>query len=93
MLTSIAWFGFIFCSGLRLASYMPQLRRIAVDSAIASSTSYPAWGLWTCTNMSTSLYALVSLNDRWLALVAAAYAACGLTAIVLKALRRGDRGQ
>lgn len=92
MLTSIAWFGFIVCSGLRVASYIPQLRRIAIDSAM-TSTSYPALGLWTCTNMSTSLYALVSLNELWLALVAAAYAACGLTAIVLKVLRQVTRGR
>jgi hypothetical protein len=93
MLTNIAWFGFMVCSGVRVASFLPQLRRIAIDSLTAPSTSYPAWALWTATNLSTALYAAVSLNDPWLTLVAIAYATCGLAAIVLKVLRQGTRAR
>ena len=88
MLTNIAWLGFIVCSGLRMASFIPQLRRILIDGATAPTNSCAAWGLWTCANLSTALYAVVSLNDPWLALVSAAYASCGLTAIALKVLKR-----
>lgn len=88
MLTNIAWLGFIVCSGLRMASFVPQLRRILIDGATSPTSSCAAWGLWTCANLSTALYAVVSLNDPWLALVSAAYASCGVTAIALKVLKR-----
>lgn len=87
MLANIAWIGFVFLSSLRMASYVPQLWRIAVDKAMAQDASYTTWALWTCTNISTTFYAALSLNDMWLALVSAVYVACGLTAIVLKTLR------
>lgn len=88
MLTNIAWLGLVVCSGLRMASYIPQLWRMLMDKTAAPTTTYTTWALWTCTNLSTTFYAAVSLNDLWLTVAGATYASCGMCAMVLKAIKR-----
>jgi hypothetical protein len=75
-------------SGLRIFSYLPQIRRVARDTNGASAISYSTWILWTGANIATALYALANLGDVYLACVSAVYAACCLTVIGLTMLKR-----
>ena len=91
MLANLTWLGFLVCKGLRMASYVPQLWRLVMDEAGAPTTTCTTWTLWTCTNLSTTFYAAVSLNDVWLSTASAAYTLCGLFVICVKAFKRLHR--
>ena len=86
--SSITLLLFTAFSGLRIFSYVPQIRRVARDTNGASAISYSTWTLWTAANIATALYALANLGDLYLACVSAVYAACCLTVIGLTMLKR-----
>jgi hypothetical protein len=88
--SSITLLLFTAFSGLRIFSYVPQIRRVARDTNGASAISYSTWALWTAANIATALYALANLGDLYLACVSAVYAACCLTVIGLTMLKRRD---
>jgi hypothetical protein len=75
-------------SGLRIFSYLPQIRRVAHDANGASAISYSTWTLWTGANIATALYAQTNLGDTYLAFVSTVYAGCCVTVIVLTMLKR-----
>jgi hypothetical protein len=75
-------------SGLRIFSYLPQIRRVALDNNGASAISYSTWVLWTGANIATALYALTNLGDLYLAFVSAVYAGCCATVIGLTFFKR-----
>jgi DMSO reductase anchor subunit len=75
-------------SGLRIFSYLPQIRRVALDRNGATAISYATWALWTGSNVATALYALANLGDVCLALVSTVNAVCCLTVIALTAMKR-----
>jgi hypothetical protein len=81
---------FAVFSGLRMFSYLPQIRRVARDANGASAISYSTWALWTGANIATALYALTNLGDMYLAFVSIVYAVCCVTVIVLTMLKRRD---
>jgi hypothetical protein len=86
--SSITLLLFTAFSGLRMFSYLPQIRRVARDTNGASAISYSTWVLWTGANIATALYALANLGDVYLAFVSAVYAGCCITVIVLTMLKR-----
>ena len=86
--SSITLLLFTAFSGLRMFSYLPQIRRVARDTNGASAISYSTWALWTGANIATALYALANLGDVYLAFVSAVYAGCCVTVIVLTMLKR-----
>ena len=88
MLADIIWLGFMICSGLRIFSYIPKIRRIAADKTGAAAISYTMWGLWTAAYVTTAVYAAAGLHNIWLALASAIYATCCVTVVVLTALKR-----
>ena len=88
MLADIIWLGFVICSGLRIFSYIPKIRRIAADKTGAAAISYTMWGLWTAAYVTTAVYAAAGLHNIWLAFASAIYAACCVTVVVLTALKR-----
>jgi hypothetical protein len=86
--SSITLLLFTAFSGLRMFSYLPQIRRVARDTNGASAISYSTWALWTGANIATALYALANLGDLYLAFVSAVYAGCCMTVIALTMLKR-----
>lgn len=80
---------FTIFSGVRLFSYLPQIRRIALDTNKASAISYSTWFMWTGANLATALYAASNLKDFYLAFVSTIYAACCLAVIMLTVYKRG----
>ena len=88
MLADIIWLGFTICSGLRIVSYIPKIRRIAADKTGAAAISYTMWGLWTAAYVTAAVYAAAGLHNIWLAFASAIYATCCVTVVVLTALKR-----
>lgn len=75
-------------NALRLASYAPQIWRVARDTAGAQAISCLSWNLWTAANGTTALYAWTRLGDLPLALVNAGNALCCATVVLLTLMRR-----
>jgi hypothetical protein len=87
-LAEISLGAFSAFSGLRLASYLPQIHRVARDANGASAISYSTWLLWTGSHVSTGLYAAINLGDRLLAACSGLYALCCMVVIVTTAIKR-----
>jgi hypothetical protein len=86
--SSLAFALFAAFSGLRVFSYLPQIRRVAHDPNGASAISYATWSLWTGANLATALYAFADLGDIYLAGVSMVYAVCCAAVIVLTIAKR-----
>lgn len=89
---SITFLLFTFFSSLRIVSYVPQIHRVALDGNGASAISYSTWGLWTCANIATSLYAAINLRDVFLSAVSGIYALCCVVVIALTMAKRRRLG-
>jgi hypothetical protein len=89
--SSATFLPFTVFSGLRIFSYVPQIRRVARDRNGAWAISYATWGLWTGANLATALYAFANLGDIYLASVSTVYAACCAAVIVLTVAKRHRR--
>jgi len=83
---TILFFGLF--SALRVVSYVPQIRKVALDTNGATAISYSTWSLWTCANIATALYAAVNLQDIYLSTVSAIYAVCCIVVILLTVRKR-----
>jgi hypothetical protein len=79
---------FSFFNALRIVSYLPQILRVARDRSGATAISYSTWSMWTCANLSTGAYAIVNLQDAWLAVVSLVNAAGCLAVILLTLWKR-----
>jgi hypothetical protein len=75
-------------SSLRIISYLPQIRRIAIDGNGATAISYSTWGLWTGANVATALYAAINLHDLYLSAMSTIYAACCIIVILITMMQR-----
>jgi hypothetical protein len=75
-------------SGLRLFSYLPQIRKVARDENGATAISYLTWAVWTGANIATALYAATNLKDIYLTTVSAMYAGCCVIVISLTIRKR-----
>jgi hypothetical protein len=75
-------------NALRLISYVPQIVRIARDTNGASAISFSTWFLWTGSHLATGAYAAVNLQDLYLTLASALFAACCVVVVVLTAMKR-----
>jgi hypothetical protein len=87
-LAQVTFLAFAFFSSLRVVSYLPQIARVASDINGASAISYSTWGLWTASNGATALYALVNLQDLYLAAVSTMNATCCIVVILLTMIKR-----
>jgi hypothetical protein len=85
----VAW-AYGLTNALRVASYAPQIWRVARDRHGAQAISCLSWNLWTAANATTALYAWTRLDDVALTLVNAANALC-CTAVVLITLVKRAR--
>ena len=85
---SISFVLFTIFSSLRIISYVPQIRRVAIDTNGASAISYSTWGLWTGANIATALYAAMNLKEFYLSAVSSVYAICCIVVILLTILKR-----
>ena len=79
---------FTIFSSLRIISYVPQIRRVALDSNGATAISYSTWALWTGANIATALYAAINLHELYLSAVSGVYAICCVVVILLTILKR-----
>jgi hypothetical protein len=79
---------FTVFSSLRIVSYLPQIRAVAIDANGATAISYSTWSIWTGANIATALYAAINLHDFFLSAVSAVYAVCCIAVILLTALQR-----
>ena len=85
---NITFLLFTVFSLLRIVSYLPQIRAVAIDANGATAISYLTWSLWTGANIATALYAAINLHDFLLSAVSVVYAACCIAVILLTALQR-----
>ncbi len=69
-------------NALRLASYAPQIWRVARDRSGAQAISCLTWNLWIVANATTALYAWTQLHDLALTVINAGNALC-CAAVVL----------
>lgn len=69
-------------NALRLASYAPQIWRVARDHSGAQAISCLTWNLWIVANATTALYAWTHLHDLALTVTNAGNALC-CAAVVL----------
>lgn len=76
-------------NALRLASYAPQILRVARDRDGAQAISCLSWNLWTAANATTALYAWTQLQDIALTLVNAANALCCVAVVAITLAKRG----
>jgi hypothetical protein len=67
---------FALCNSLRIAAYVPQMHKAAIDRHGASAISSTTWGLFLVAHLSTVVYALVNRADWGLAACFAANAVC-----------------
>jgi hypothetical protein len=75
-------------NALRVASYAPQLWRVARDRSGAQAISCLSWNLWIAANASTALYAWTQLHDLLLTVVNAANAACCAGVVLITLAKR-----
>lgn len=54
-------------NGLRVVSYLPQIRRVARGRSGAKVIALSTWALWSISNFTTALYAFVVVGDGLLA--------------------------
>ena len=86
--TDISLALFAFFNSLRVFSYVPQIVRVLRGGNGASAISSLTWSVWTCANASTAAYALINVEDVWLAFISAANAACCAIVIGLTMWKR-----
>lgn len=89
-LSDLTLVGFLCLGGIRCMSYAPQILLIARDENGASAISYSTWWIWTFTNLATASYAVLNLNDAYLAAVSCVYALCCTVVICLTAIKRAQ---
>lgn len=75
-------------NALRLASYVPQLWRVARDRGGAQAISCLSWNLWTAANATTALYAWTQLHDLALTVVNAGNALCCIAVVLITLFKR-----
>jgi hypothetical protein len=88
MMADFAYWLFTISNGLRIASYLPQIYRVAVDPFGASAIAYSTWLLWTLANAATALYAVYNVFDPPLAAINLLNALCCLAVILLTMYKR-----
>ena len=84
----VAYWLFTISNGLRIASYLPQIYRVAVDPYGASAIAYSTWLLWTIANAATAFYAVCNVSDLPLAIINLMNALCCLAVILLTVHKR-----
>lgn len=83
---------FTVFSSLRVVSYLPQIRKVALDTNGATAISYSTWSLWTCANVATALYAGINLQNPFLSTVSSIYAICCIVVICITLFKRRHSG-
>jgi len=78
---------------LRLASYLPQIIRIARDQKGAPTISYATWVMWIGANGSTAAYAAVNIHDWMLCLISAFNSFCCIIVVILTVYKRNEYRQ
>ena len=75
-------------NALRLASYAPQIWRIAHDAHGAQAISCLTWNLWIAANGCTALYAWTQLSDLPLTVMHIGNALCCAAVVLLTCFKR-----
>jgi hypothetical protein len=87
-MADVSYWLFTIFNVLRIASYLPQICRVATDPYGASAIAYSTWGLWAVANASTALYAAYNVFDLPLAAINLLNALCCLAVILLTIYKR-----
>jgi hypothetical protein len=90
-LADLALAAFALCNSARVLAYVPQIIRAARDCNGASAISLTTWSLFAASNVSTSVYALVQLDDWAVAGVFALNALSCLAIVGITAWKRLGR--
>ena len=72
----VALGAFTFCNLARVFAYAPQIVRIGRDPSGAAAISYSTWALFTVSNFSTVLYAILVVADIRMAAIFLANTCC-----------------
>jgi hypothetical protein len=75
-------------NALRLASYAPQILRVARDRCGAQAISCLSWNLWIAANAATAVYAWTQLHDLLLTVVNAGNALCCAAIVLMTLVKR-----
>jgi hypothetical protein len=75
-------------NALRLASYAPQILRVARDRCGAQAISCLSWNLWIAANGTTAIYAWSQLHDVVLTAVNAGNALCCAAVVLITLAKR-----
>ena len=87
-IADVSYWLFTIFNVLRIASYLPQIYRVATDPYGASAIAYSTWSLWAAANASTALYATYNVSDLPLAAINLLNALCCLLVILLTIYKR-----
>ncbi|MBA4095767.1 MAG: hypothetical protein C0484_03235 [Rhodospirillum sp.] len=87
-MADVSYWLFTIFNVLRIASYLPQIYRVATDPYGASAIAYSTWGLWAVANASTALYAAYNVSDLPLAAINLLNALCCFLVILLTIYKR-----
>lgn len=87
-MADVSYWLFTIFNVLRVASYLPQIYRVATDPYGASAIAYSTWGLWAVANASTALYAAYNVFDLLLAAINLLNALCCFAVILLTIYKR-----
>jgi hypothetical protein len=87
-MADFAYWLFTVSNALRIASYLPQIYKVAIDRYGASAIAYSTWIVWTVANAATALYAIYCVFDLPLAAINLLNALCCLAIILLTVYKR-----
>ena len=87
-IADVSYWLFTIFNVLRIASYLPQICRVATDPYGASAIAYSTWGLWAIAKACTALYAAYNVFDLPLAAINLLNALCCLLVILLTIYKR-----
>jgi uncharacterized protein with PQ loop repeat len=79
---------FAICNTARVFAYVPQIVKIGRDRHGAAAISYTTWALFALSHLSTVAYALLVVDDPWMAAMFAANTLCCLVILGLTAWKR-----
>lgn len=85
----LAMFAFTAINSVRVIAYVPQIMRVARDTDGAQAISCTTWIMFALSHLSAVAYAMLTVDDRWMAMVFAANFIASTSILTLTLYKRG----